>query len=101
MDSRPMYLSPPIIAWAVVSGSTSAANSPAGLLTVWSLLGVIEATFFLGAIYLLSGWYTKHELGVLMALLVYGLLLSNCFAGLISVGILPGMKGVRHLTAWR
>jgi MFS family permease len=36
-----------------------------------------------------------------MALLVCGILLSNCFAGLISAGILSGMAGEGHLAAWR
>lgn len=87
--------------WAVVSGCTSAASSPAGLLTVRFFLGLIEAPFFPGAIYYLSSWYTKKELGLRMALLVCALLLSNAFAGLISAGILSGMGGVGRLSAWR
>ncbi|KAJ0130600.1 hypothetical protein HZ326_26302 [Fusarium oxysporum f. sp. albedinis] len=80
---------------------TSATSSPAGLLIVRFILGIVEAPFFPGAIYYLSTWYTKKELGIRMALLVCGLLLSNCFAGLISAGILSGMAGVGHLAAWR
>ncbi|KAH3920461.1 hypothetical protein HBH56_004810 [Parastagonospora nodorum] len=90
-----------IIGWAIVSGLTSAANSPASLLTVRFFLGMIEAPFFPGAIYLLSCWYTKRELGIRMALLICGILLSNSFAGLISAGILAGMQGVGRLAAWR
>ncbi|KAF4951331.1 hypothetical protein FGADI_7529 [Fusarium gaditjirri] len=74
---------------------------PAGLLIVRFILGIVEAPFFPGAIYYLSTWYTKKELGIRMALLVSGILLSNCFAGLISAGILSGMAGVGHLAAWR
>ncbi|KAK8088758.1 MFS general substrate transporter [Apiospora hydei] len=65
------------------------------------LPGFGRSPFFPGAIYYLSCWYTKKELGVRMALLVCGLLLSNSFAGLISAGILSGMAGVGHLAAWR
>ncbi|KAF4341183.1 allantoate permease [Fusarium beomiforme] len=90
-----------IILWAFVSGCTSAASSPAGLLTVRFILGIVEAPFFPGAIYYLSTWYTKKELGIRMALLICAILLSNCFAGLISAGILSGMAGVGHLAAWR
>ncbi|KAF4473326.1 MFS general substrate transporter [Fusarium agapanthi] len=74
---------------------------PAGLLVVRFIFGVVEATFFPGAIHYLSTCYTKMELGIRMALLVCGILLSNCFAGLISAGILSGMAGVGHLAAWR
>ncbi|KAL6151898.1 hypothetical protein ACJQWK_10156 [Exserohilum turcicum] len=96
-----LYLPGCIITWAIVSGCTSATSSPGGLLAVRFFLGLVEAPFFPGAVYLLSCWYTKRELGVRMALLICGLLLSNCFAGLISAGILSGMKGVGQLAAWR
>jgi MFS family permease len=64
-------------------------------------LGFVEAPFFPGAIYFLSCWYKKREIGIRMALLVCGILLSNAFAGLISAGILSGMEGVGNLAAWR
>lgn len=96
-----IYLPTCIIVWAVVSGCTAATSSPAGLLIVRFILGLVEAPFFPGAIYYISCWYTKSELGVRMALLICGLLLSNCFAGLISAGILSGMANVGHLAAWR
>lgn len=64
-------------------------------------LGFVEAPFFPGAIYFLGCWYTKREIGVRMALLICGILLSNAFAGLISAGILSGMGGVGGLEAWR
>ncbi|OBT71737.1 hypothetical protein VF21_09369 [Pseudogymnoascus sp. 05NY08] len=54
-----------------------------------------------GAVYFLSCWYTKKELGIRMAFLISGLLLSNAFAGLISSGVLSGMAGVGNLAAWR
>ncbi|KAH8176701.1 major facilitator superfamily protein [Sarocladium implicatum] len=96
-----IFLPSVIILWAFVSGCTSATSSPAGLLTVRFFLGIVEAPFFPGAIYYLSCWYTKRELGVRTALLVCGLLLSNSFAGLISAGILSGMAGIGRLAAWR
>jgi MFS family permease len=84
-----------------VSASTAATNSPAGLLIARFMLGVIEAPFYPGAVYFLSCWYTKKELGIRMAFLICGLLLSNAFAGLISAGILSGMTNVGNLAAWR
>lgn len=65
------------------------------------VLGLVEAPFFPGAVYYLSCWYTRRELGVRMAMLICGLLLSNSFAGLISAGVLSGMSGVGSLAAWR
>ncbi|OBT51672.1 hypothetical protein VE04_07838 [Pseudogymnoascus sp. 24MN13] len=96
-----IYLPCCMIAWAIVSGSTAAASSPAGLLVARFMLGLIEAPFYPGAVYFLSCWYTKKELGIRMAFLISGLLLSNAFAGLISSGVLSGMAGVGNLAAWR
>ncbi|KAH7024552.1 putative allantoate permease [Microdochium trichocladiopsis] len=96
-----IFLSSVIVIWAIVSGCTGATTNAGSLLAVRFVLGLVEAPFFPGAIYFLSCWYKKSELGLRMALLVSGLLLSNCFAGLISAGILSGMNGVGGLAAWR
>ncbi|KAJ5682508.1 hypothetical protein N7462_005673 [Penicillium macrosclerotiorum] len=96
-----IYLPTCIIIWAIVSGCTSAVHNVPGLLMIRLVLGFVEAPFFPGAIYFLSCWYTKREIGVRMALLVCGILLSNAFAGLISAGILSGMDGVGNLESWR
>ncbi|KIW19820.1 hypothetical protein PV08_00395 [Exophiala spinifera] len=96
-----IFLPTCIIAWAILSGLTSATQNASGLLALRFCLGLVEAPFFPCAIYLLSCWYTKRELGFRMSLLVSGLLLSNSFAGLISAGILSGMDGVGHIATWR
>lgn len=53
--------------WGAISACTGAVQSYEGLLAVRVILGVSEAVFFPGAIYLLSAWYSKHELGVRIA----------------------------------
>ncbi|GKZ31067.1 hypothetical protein AbraIFM66950_011126 [Aspergillus brasiliensis] len=96
-----IYLPTCMIVWAIFSGCTAATNNVGSIMAVRFLLGFFEAPFFPGAIYYLSCWYTKKELGVRTALLVSGILLSNAFAGLISAGILTGMNHVTHLASWR
>lgn len=90
-----------MIVWAVVSGCTAFIKSTAGLLTVRFFLGVVEAPFFPCAIYYLSCWYKKRELGLRMAFLVSGLILCNAFAGLLATAILNGMQGVGSLKTWQ
>lgn len=90
-----------MIVWAVVSGCTAFVKSGTDLLLVRFFLGVVEAPFFPCAIYFLSCWYRKRELGVRMALLVSGLVLSNAFAGLLAAGIMGGMQNVGHLHPWQ
>ncbi|KAJ5725451.1 uncharacterized protein N7483_006808 [Penicillium malachiteum] len=96
-----IYLPTCIVLWAFVSGCTAATFNTPGILMVRFFLGFVEAPLFPGAVYYLSAWYTKREIGVRMALLICGILLSNAFAGLISAGILSGMGGVAGLTAWK
>jgi hypothetical protein len=61
----------------------------------------VEAAFFPGALFLLSKWYKRSELGQRTALLSCGSLISNAFGALIASGILDGMDGKLGRAAWR
>jgi MFS family permease len=61
----------------------------------------VEAAFFPGALFLLSKWYKREELGLRTAILYCGNLSSNAFGGLIAAGILDGMQGKLGHAAWR
>ena len=58
------------------------------LLIVRTFLGVVEAVFFPGAVYYLSAWYTKQELGKRLAGLYIAQQVGNAFGGLLAAGIL-------------
>jgi MFS family permease len=64
-------------------------------------LGFVEATFFPGAVFLLSRWYKRNELGLRMAFLYCGNSASNAFGTLIASGILGGLDGKLGFKAWR
>jgi MFS family permease len=66
-----------MIIWGVVSGTTAAANNYTSLVTIRFILGVVEAPFFPGAIFLISSWYTKKEMAMRCAWLYAGNFLSN------------------------
>ncbi|KAG2062579.1 MFS general substrate transporter, partial [Suillus decipiens] len=65
------------------------------------LLGFVEAAFFPGAVFLLSRWYKRNELGLRTALLTCGSSISNAFSALIASGILASLDGTLGFTAWR
>ncbi|KAG2077464.1 MFS general substrate transporter [Suillus decipiens] len=65
------------------------------------LLGFVEAAFFPGAVFLLSRWYKRNELGLRTALLTCGSSISNAFSALIASGILASLDGTLSFTAWR
>ncbi|KAG1755747.1 major facilitator superfamily domain-containing protein [Suillus lakei] len=64
-------------------------------------LGFVEAAFFPGALFLLSKWYKRRELGQRTAILSCGIMISNAFGSLLASAILDGMDGVMGYAAWR
>lgn len=72
-----------------------------GALLTRFFLGFIEAAFFPGALFLISKWYKRSELGTRTALLYCGNIISNAFGALIASGILDGMNGKLGHAAWR
>ncbi|KAJ8579702.1 MFS general substrate transporter, partial [Rhizopogon salebrosus TDB-379] len=65
------------------------------------LVGFLEATFYPGAIYLISRWYKREELGYRTALFTVGVGVSNVFGSLLASGILATMEGFLGYAAWR
>ncbi|KAL6310523.1 MFS general substrate transporter [Sparassis latifolia] len=100
--SRPSYFIPAcVIIWGLVSILTGVTKNYAGILMCRIVIGFPEATFYPGAMYLLSRWYTRKELAFRGAIIYGGLLISNAFGGLLAAGILSGMQGKLGIAAWR
>ncbi|KUI74214.1 hypothetical protein VM1G_10059 [Cytospora mali] len=99
--SRPgMYICVAVAVWGMISAATAAVQSYPQLLGVRLVLGVVEAVFFPGAVYFLSTWYTKRELGKRFAALYIAQQAGNAFGGLLAAGVLQ-MDGLRGIAGWR
>ncbi|KZO91347.1 MFS general substrate transporter [Calocera viscosa TUFC12733] len=96
-----IYLPCCMIVWGMISVLTGITTNFTGALLTRFFLGFVEAAFFPGALFLLSKWYTREELGLRTAILYCGNLISNAFGGLMAAGILGGMQGVLGHAAWR
>ncbi|KAI0723106.1 MFS general substrate transporter [Earliella scabrosa] len=96
-----IYLPCCMIVWGLISVLTGITHNFVGALLTRFFLGFVEAAFFPGALFLLSKWYKRSELGVRTALLSCGSLISNAFGSLIASGILNGMEGKLGHAAWR
>ncbi|KAH9920672.1 MFS general substrate transporter [Fomitopsis serialis] len=101
MGRPSIYLPCCVILWGLISCLTGATTTFVGTLMTRFFLGFVEAAFFPGALFLLSKWYTRSELGLRTAVLSCGLLISNAFGSLIASGILDGMQGKLGHAAWR
>ncbi|KAH9948350.1 MFS general substrate transporter [Amylocystis lapponica] len=87
-----------MIIWGVISCLT---GDFVGALLTRFFLGFVEAAFFPGALFLISKWYKRSELGKRTAILYGGNIISNAFGSLIASGILDGMQGALGHEAWR
>ncbi|KAH9077091.1 MFS general substrate transporter [Lactarius deliciosus] len=96
-----IYLPICMIIWGAISCLTGATHNYIGALLTRFFLGFVEAAFFPGALFLLSKWYKRSELGFRTALLACGSLISNAFGSLMASSILSGMQGKMGHAAWR
>ncbi|TFK43580.1 MFS general substrate transporter [Crucibulum laeve] len=96
-----LYLPVCMIVWGAISCLTGITQNFVGALLTRFFLGFVEAAFFPGALFLLSKWYKRNELGLRTAILYCGNIISNAFGALMASGILNGMQGKLGHAAWR
>ncbi|KAJ3741187.1 sugar transporter [Lentinula detonsa] len=96
-----LYLPGCMAIWGMISCLTGITNNFVGALLTRFFLGFVEAAFFPGALFLLSKWYKRDEIGRRTAILYCGNLISNAFGSLMASGILSGMQGTLGHAAWR
>ncbi|KAF8074021.1 MFS general substrate transporter [Lyophyllum atratum] len=100
--TRPaFYIGSCVVLWGITSALTGITKNFTGIVLCRLFIGLPEAAFYPGTVYLLSRWYTKKELAFRSAILYGGLLISNAFGALIAAGILSNMEGKRGIRAWR
>ncbi|KIM52151.1 hypothetical protein SCLCIDRAFT_1224056 [Scleroderma citrinum Foug A] len=95
------YLSFFIFVWGLLSIGTGVATSYHGALISRFLLGLSEAVFYPGVVFMLSRWYKRDELGLRMAYFSCGSTVSNIFGSLAASGVLAIMDGKFGYSAWR
>lgn len=98
--SRPgLYICTAVVIWGAISAATSTVKTYGQLLAVRAILGIVEAVFFPGAVYYLSAWYTKKELGKRLAGLYIAQQVGNAFGGLFAAAILQ-LDGAHGIAGW-
>ncbi|PVH86174.1 MFS general substrate transporter [Cadophora sp. DSE1049] len=95
------YMGIAMMAWAVVSALTAVVHNYTGLLLVRFFLGLTEAPYYPGAVYMLSIFYTRKEIATRIAILYTGNILATAFAGLIAAGVFHGMDHTAGLSGWQ
>lgn len=100
--TRPsLYVPACAMIWSCVSAATAGVQNYQGLIAVRFFLDIVEASFWPGAFYMLSSWYTRKELALRTAVLYSGLVLAITFSGLIAVGVFTRLEGKAGLAGWQ
>ncbi|KAG0703843.1 MFS general substrate transporter [Suillus ampliporus] len=100
--SKPsLYLSSCMWVWGLLTTLIGISTNYYQALSSRFLVGFLEATFYPGAVYLLSRWYKREELGYRTAFFTAGIGFSNAFGSLLASGILATMEGFLGYAAWR
>ncbi|KAJ4313141.1 hypothetical protein N0V84_009566 [Fusarium piperis] len=76
-----------MVGWGAMALLQAAVKNFGGMLAIRLLLGAFEAGFFGGAVFYLTLFYTRDELGFRIALFFGSALLASAFSGLISFGV--------------
>ncbi|KAI0596610.1 putative MFS transporter [Biscogniauxia sp. FL1348] len=99
--SRPsVYLGILVTLWGIVMTLHGVVHNFAGLTAVRFVLGILEAGFYPGAIYLCTFWYMPKQLAGRIAWFYCASALSGAFSGLLAAGIAQ-MDGLRGYTGWQ
>ncbi|KAH8152035.1 uncharacterized protein LAJ45_04029 [Morchella importuna] len=96
-----IYLGTVMAVWGAISAAQAGAHSYAGLVVARFFLGVVEAPFFPGALFLMSSWYKRDELAHRYAFFYAGSALANMFGGLLAAGVLGNLEGAHGISGWR
>jgi MFS family permease len=94
------YMGICMMGWAIVSGLTAVARNYTGIVLTRFFLGVVEAPYYPGALYILSIFYTRKEIATRISILYSGNILASAFAGLIAIGVFE-LDGVHGVSGWR
>ncbi|KAF9003195.1 MFS general substrate transporter [Hymenopellis radicata] len=96
----PKYLMPTLLtAWGIMVTLQGLVTSYAGLVVCRAFLGLVEGPMFPGIVLYLSGFYTRSELSLRVAIFFSSASLSGAFSGLLSAAIM-NMDGLGGKAGW-
>ncbi|KAL5520836.1 hypothetical protein ACEPAF_2839 [Sanghuangporus sanghuang] len=98
--TRPsVWLSSIVTCWGIVTVCQGLVKNFGGLLVIRLLLGTFEAGLSPGAMYYMSCWYRRDELGLRIAIFTSSMTTAGAFGGLLAAAI-SNMDGVGGKPAW-
>ncbi|KAK7205268.1 major facilitator superfamily domain-containing protein [Myxozyma melibiosi] len=96
-----VFLGCAMAVWGLISGLQACLQSFGGLIACRFTLGIVEAPFFPGAVFLMSSWYRRPQLGLRIAIFYCGNAIAQMFGGLLGAGVLGNMHNAHGIAGWR
>jgi MFS family permease len=100
--TRPSLYLPTIVwVWGCIVIAMSQTKSYEGFLTARFFLGCVEAGLFPGAIFLLTCWYTKREIGKRFCIFYTSGTIAPALGGIMAGAIVKSLDGKHGIPGWR
>ncbi|KAJ9478483.1 putative High-affinity nicotinic acid transporter (putative) [Pseudozyma hubeiensis] len=96
-----IYLPTIMFLWGGLSIAFAAAKNWETVAALRVVLGILEAGFSPGVLFILSSWYKRSELARRYCLYYSAVPLAGMFGGLIAGGLIQKLKNAGGLAAWR
>lgn len=94
------HLSTITFLWGVITLGMGFTKNHAQLSALRAILGIFEAGFFPSAVYLLSTWYTRYDIGKRYSVFYIVGCVASAFSGVLCYGLMQ-LSGKGGLTGWR
>ncbi|CAL1707482.1 unnamed protein product [Somion occarium] len=88
-----------LVIWGIIVTLHGLVSSYSGLVIIRAFLGLVEGPMFPGIVLYLSGFYTREELSLRVALFFSSASLSGAFSGLLAAAI-QNMNGIGGKPGW-
>ncbi|KAL5333540.1 major facilitator superfamily domain-containing protein [Aspergillus crustosus] len=95
------YLSCLMGTWGVITCAMSQVRNSRDIIVCRFFLGVIEAGFFPGVLYIMSCWYKSNEIGKRFSFFYTAICFAGAAAGLIAGAVISGLEGANGMEGWR
>ncbi|WOO86240.1 MFS transporter prlL [Vanrija pseudolonga] len=96
-----VYLPMLMVIWGGFQWCAKGITSVAGMAVFRFVLGLAEAGFYPGVMFLMSCWYKPHEGAVRMSIFYSATLVAGAFGSLLAGGIIESMDGLAGTHGWQ
>ncbi|KAH6880030.1 major facilitator superfamily domain-containing protein [Thelonectria olida] len=96
-----IYLSTIVFCWGCIVSGMSQSKTLRGFLVGRFFLGCVEAGMFPGALFVLTCWYTKKEVGKRFCVFFTSGCVAPALGGIMAGAIIRSLDGVRGMPGWR